>query len=153
MKTRNTLVCTTPVWYIPLLMSPIAAFTLSSSIHTIHRPVARIRKREQNLAAQGKPEPFIPEEAGSEEEDSYDEEEEDFDQNASILGSQHRPSDSKQPLHHSITHSEGSAATPRGTLSRAPSLSTVRIQRRTRLAEKLREVFEVPDIQEVISGS
>jgi hypothetical protein len=69
MKTRNTLVCTTSVWYISLLMSPIAAFTLSSSIHTIHRPVARIRKREQSLAAQGKPEPFIPEEAGSDEEE------------------------------------------------------------------------------------
>ncbi len=151
-KTQNTLVCTTPVWSIPLLMSPIAAFTLSSSIHTIHRPVARIRKREQSLAAQGKPEPFIPEEAGSDEEESYDDEEEDFDLNASIPGSRHGPSDSKRPLHHSITHSEGSAPTPKGTLSRTPSLSTVRIQRRTRLAEKLKEVFEVPDIQEVISG-
>lgn len=152
MKTRNTIVCTTPVGYIYLLMFPIAAFTLSSSIHTIHRPVARIRKREQSLAAQGKPEPFIPEEAGSDEEESYEEEEDDFDRNASISGSRHRPSDSKQPLHHSITLSEGSAPTPKGTLTRTPSLSTVRIQRRTRLAEKLKEVFEVPDIQEVISG-
>jgi len=151
MKTRNTLVCTTLVWHIYPLMFPVAAFTLSSSIHTIHRPVARIRKREQTLAAQGKPEPFIPEEAGSDEEESYDEEE-DFDRNASIHGSQHGPSNSKQPLHHSIALSEGSAPTPKGTLSRTPSLSTVRIQRRTRLAEKLKEVFEVPDIQEVISG-
>ena len=151
MKTRNILVCTTPIYSIPLLMSPVAAFTLSSSIHTIHRPVARIRKREQTIAAQGKPEPFIPEEADSDEEDSY-EEEEDFDRNALMAGSRHGPSDPKRSLHHSITHSEGSAATPKGTLSRTPSLSTVRIQRRTRLAEKLKEVFEVPDIQEVISG-
>jgi len=132
-------------------MSPIAAFTLSSSIHTIHRPVARIRKREQSLAAQGKPEPFIPEEAGSDEGES-DEEEEDFDRDASIPGSRPRPSDLAQPLHHSIALSEGSVPTPRGILSRTASLSTVRIQRRTRLAEKLKEVFEVPGIQEVISG-
>jgi sterol 3beta-glucosyltransferase len=135
-----------------MLIPPIAAFTLSSSIHTIHRPVARIRKREQSHAAQGKPEPFIPEEADSDEDESYEEEEEDFDHNASILGSRLRPSDPKQSLHHSITFSEGSTPTPKGTLSRTPSLSTVRIQRRTRLAEKLKEVFEVQDIQEVTSG-
>jgi len=133
-------------------MSPIAAFTLSSSIHTLHRPVARIRKREQSLAAQGKPEPFIPEEVVSDEDESYEEEEEDFDYNGSTPGSRPRPSDSKQLLHHSIALSEGGMPTPKGTLSRTPSLSTVRIQRRTRLAEKLKEVFEVPDIQEVTSG-
>ena len=151
MKIRSTHVCTTSAWYTQLLMSLIA-FTLSSSIHTIHRPVARIRKREQSLAAQGKPEPFIPEEADSDEAESYDEEEEDFDRSAPLPGSRPGPSDSKQPLHHSITFSEGSIPTPKGTLSRTPSLSTVRIQRRTRLAEKLKEVFEVPDIQEVVNG-
>ena len=134
-------------------MSLHPAFTLSSSIHTIHRPVARIRKREQSLAAQGKPEPFIPEEADSDEDESYEEEEEDFDRSAPAPGSRAGPSDPKQPLHHSITLSEGSMLTPKGTLSRTPSLSTVRIQRRTRLAEKLKEVFEVSDIQEVTSGS
>lgn len=134
-------------------MPPIAAFTLSSSIHTIHRPVARLRKREQSLAALGKPEPFIPEEADPDEDECYEEEEEDFDRKARISGSRSALSDSVQPLHHSTTLSEESTPTPKGTLSRTPSLSTVRIQRRTRLAEKLKEVFEVPDIQEVTSGS
>ena len=152
MKIRSILVCTTSAWYIQLLMSPITAFTLSSSIHTIHRPVARIRKREQSLAAQGKPEPFIPEEVDSDEDEGYEEEEEDFDHGAPTPVSRPGPSDSKDPLNHSITLSEGSTPTPMGTLSRTPSLSTVRIQRRTRLAEKLKEVFEVPDIQEVTSG-
>jgi hypothetical protein len=133
-----------------LLMSHIAAFTLSSSIHTIHRPVARIRKRGQSLTVQRKPQLFIPEEADSGEDESYEEEEEDFDRNAPRLGSQSRLGDSMQSLHHSTTLSEGSVPTP--TFSRTSSFSTVRVQRRTTLAEKLKDVFEVPDIHEVTSG-
>ena len=36
--------------------------------------------------------------------------------------------------------------------SRSGSMATVKLQRRARLAEKLREVFDVPGIQEVIAG-
>ena len=35
---------------------------------------------------------------------------------------------------------------------RKPSMATVRLKRRARLAEKLREVFELKDIEEVVAG-
>lgn len=40
----------------------------------------------------------------------------------------------------------------RNAQSRAGSMATVKLKRRTRLADKLRDVFELPGIQEVISG-
>ena len=36
--------------------------------------------------------------------------------------------------------------------ARSGSMGTVKIQRRARLAEKLREVFDVPGIEEVVAG-
>jgi hypothetical protein len=52
-----------------------------------------------------------------------------------------------------------SAAPPRlgaalgsGSMRRTTSLATVKVQRRARLAEKLKEVFDVKEVQEVIAG-
>jgi hypothetical protein len=48
--------------------------------------------------------------------------------------------------------SEGSP-TLRRHLTRSTSLATVKVQRRAKLAEKLREVFDVKEIEEVIGGA
>ena len=40
----------------------------------------------------------------------------------------------------------------RPSAARTGSLNTIKLQRRTRLAEKLREVFELPGIEEVYAG-
>ena len=36
--------------------------------------------------------------------------------------------------------------------ARTASMATVRMKRRTKLADKLRDVFEIPEIQEVVAG-
>lgn len=40
-----------------------------------------------------------------------------------------------------------------GMMRRSTSLATVKLQRRARLAEKLKEVFDVKEVTEVIAGS
>lgn len=45
-----------------------------------------------------------------------------------------------------------STRTQRGLPLRAGSMATVRVQRRAKLASKLREVFDLDDIHEVVAG-
>lgn len=113
------------------------AFALSSSIHTIHRPVARIRRRSTAVAT-----------ASSEGSSIEEEEEGDFDPQVSTIA----------------PGSEGPASTGTGTppdrtpatngmMRRSTSLATIKVQKRARLAEKLKEVFEVNEVEEVIAGT
>ncbi|CAG7846562.1 Sterol 3-beta-glucosyltransferase; AltName: Full=Autophagy-related protein 26 [Serendipita indica DSM 11827] len=111
------------------------AFTLSSSIHTIHRPVARFRRQSTAV------------DTASPENDSPDEEDEDdFDPDALPLGA----SAPRPPLHTNATARQSELPT-RTIMRRSTSLATVKVQRRARLAEKLKEVFDVPEIGEVIA--
>ncbi|KAG6844274.1 hypothetical protein H0H87_008223 [Tephrocybe sp. NHM501043] len=128
---------------------------LASSIHTIHRPLARSRRLSMpystpTLAANS---PYGPVDEETEPESMSSEEEqeaEDFEesprlpyptfpltQSESIIRSE------KQEGRH------GSLAQPRIRPSRAGSMATIRLQRRAGLAEKLKEVFELEAIEEV----
>lgn len=114
------------------------AFTLSSSIHTIHRPVARIHKRSKAAA------PI----ASSDDDSSIEEEEDDFDIQAPPLGVA-----AASPLHITTstqpTKGPTSMSDSRTMMRRTTSLATVKVQKRAKLAEKLKAVFEIAEIEEV----
>jgi sterol 3beta-glucosyltransferase len=118
---------------------------LASSIHTIYRPLARSRRRNVSSARR---KAFVPDEQVAEEpgpEDPLESDEgEDFEDSlpeAAAAG--------HNVTLHSPTTSHSFLRPP---ASRTGSLNTIRLQRRVRLAEKLREVFELPDIGEVYAG-
>ena len=103
--------------------------------------MARIRRRSAAMATASSRDSSIGDEEVEEEEE---EEEGDFDQHM-LLGP--------------YAEANVSAAPPRlgpamgsGLMRRTTSLATVKVQRRARLAEKLREVFDVKEVQEVIAG-
>ncbi|KAG8833095.1 Sterol 3-beta-glucosyltransferase [Serendipita sp. 399] len=108
------------------------AFTLSSSIHTIHRPVARIH-RQTTVAFAEEPE----------EESPVEEDEDDFDAQGTPLG---------EPRMVSGGTPQAETLPARELLRRASSMATIKVQRRAKLAEKLKDVFDVPEIEEVITG-
>jgi sterol 3beta-glucosyltransferase len=115
-----------------LVIDTFSAFALSSSIHTIHRPMARIRRRSTAVTT------------ASSGDSSIEEEEGDFDPH--VLSGQD-------------AFNNVSPASPRpheamgnAMMRRSTSLATVKVQRRAKLAEKLKEVFDVKELQEVIAG-
>lgn len=141
----------------------LAGNWLASSIHTIYRPLARSRRgdtqrrsRASNLSALSdndnedaqpsqEPEPIMSEE----------EIEEDFEPTAPgpseqqpelYVPSLRKPLDTLPELEALDTN------TQRRSQTRSGSMATVKLQRRARLAEKLRGVFELEDIHEVIAG-
>lgn len=126
---------------------------LASSIHTIYRPLARSRKRSPR---QDIPENHPETEPSSDEivpsEDELDETE-DFE-----IQQTPRPPDAK--LTHFFQSPIVETPPPMSAMerikimgrTRTGSMATVRIQRRTMLAEKLKEVFELPAIDEVRAG-
>ncbi|CCM01613.1 uncharacterized protein FIBRA_03674 [Fibroporia radiculosa] len=132
---------------------------MASSIHTIHRPVARSKRGESTCSIARAPGlPRVPdnEELPRLEEQILSEEDIDDDfepeqpgpinsQSLDIEDGQRTPSQSPEDTDMSPTHPA------RRSLNRSGSLSTVKIQRRTRLAEKLRDIFELDGIHEVIS--
>jgi len=116
---------------------------LSSSIHTLYRPVARSRRRprrktldsSQPLADEADPEEPIDSEEG-----------EDFEnQLAPTMPTNESTAGSVQP-NQDPTNIYNYTRPP---TARSGSLSTIKLQRRVRLAEKLRDVFELPGIEEV----
>lgn len=128
---------------------------LASSIHTIYRPLARSKRGKQLRALSPLPrasklEPVIdrdetprPEEAVVSDEDDF--EPPDDTQEASFEGSQSElPSASSES-----SRDEHGRPQP----SRSGSMGTVKLQRRSRLAEKLREVFELQGIHQVVAGA
>ena len=114
---------------------------LASSLHTIHRPLARSQRVPIPNAFKhnARPSKKRPVDLGdtSEEEDIQN----DFEVTPRITDAS--PS---QFINDSITAEEGPAQ-EHGT-----SLATIRIHRRIHLAEKLKQVFELDDIHEVLSG-
>lgn len=128
---------------------------LSSSIHTIHRPVARSRRftasgwNEGDLRSR---DPLVEEPDSMLSEDEI--EHEDFEETP-------RPPDIR-PAHVKHTSLQPSGVHGYGDKAqrnpfqamnlRTGSMATVRLHRRTRLAEKLKDVFELDGIKEVWAG-
>jgi sterol 3beta-glucosyltransferase len=105
--------------------------------------------------------PFSPlseEEADSEgtvgtDAEDIEELEEDFEQTTPRPPDVRRLTPSQHTLSVSATRQVGdSSAALRPSLSRSGTMATVRMQRRVRLAEKLKEVFDLDGIQEVLAG-
>ena len=138
---------------------------IASSIHTIHRPIARSRKLDSPLSmkapgnkGKGPAYTAIPPSSDEEEGDVSDEDE-DFEltpieppasplpqignQNTEVTGSPTTPEKKKDRLVH----------LRRANMTRSASLATVRIKRRNMLAQKLKEVFNLNDINEVVAGA
>lgn len=86
----------------------------------------------------------------SSEEDNSIGEEEDFDPQISALGLTNTSAANGSTSN--LGSSDGSP-TLRRHLTRSTSLATVKVQRRAKLAEKLKEVFDVKEIEEVIGGT
>ncbi|KAF8213503.1 hypothetical protein K438DRAFT_1902562 [Mycena galopus ATCC 62051] len=145
---------------IPQSMSPIDSDSdedgklgdrLASSIHTIYRPLARSQRLNQPgplrkaLPQQYTPvteeEPVSDATLGSEE----DQDAEDFEEPEATP----RPpyADRPMPLHERLQQTDNVKIPP--SMMRSGSMATVKIQRRVRLAEKLKQVFDLDSIEEV----
>lgn len=136
---------------------------IASSIHTIHRPIARSRKLDSPLSpkhANGKgkaPALYSPVPASSDEEDGdVSDEDEDFELTPiKSLGSNIEEEQSKDvptALPGTDKKKDKLVHLRRANMTRSASLATVRIKRRTMLAQKLKEVFALNDINEVVAG-
>lgn len=142
-----------------LITSFNSGFALASSIHTIHRPVARSRLAtpafERAVGIPGNPplevaEDYFSNPLSADEDDGL----RDFDEETTPDGV---PNPFKEPsqmkLHlpeEKLAKIEGKRRMPPPT--RAASMATVRMKRRAKLADKLKEVFGIPDIKEVVAG-
>jgi len=129
---------------------------LSSSIHTIHRPLARSRR----LSIPGLPKHEIQAHSAVIEEElalddtvvSDEEIEHDFEDAShpsttarpSLLSHQTIPPSTPVETHDSILF--------KSMMTRTGSMATVKLHQRARLAEKLRDIYELDDIQEVWAG-
>lgn len=138
---------------------------LASSIHTIHRPIARSRKYERDRPRMSKrrdgsrtPGHFTPI-ASSDEEDNLSVEDEDFE--ATPVVTQRSGCIEEVPMDEetaAMATEPGKIpeidrmALLRHSMTRTSSLATVRIKRRTRLADKLKDIFGLNEIREVIAG-
>jgi sterol 3beta-glucosyltransferase len=130
----------------PLPAGPHPPPPLTSSIHTIYRPIARSRKNTPATAGLGReassyfpeiPTTLPPE---TEEEDDSDP---DFEHTER----------SRSPRAVTPITTESVATPQSAACGRSLSLATVRVTRRTRLAFKLKEIFEIEDITEVLAGT
>lgn len=120
---------------------------MASSIHAIHRPVARSQRRERASKDKSKMAHEIFMSDTEEEERQYptilSEEEDDFDPPTI-------PANFPTPL-----KPAPSVPAPRRLhrqFSTTGSIATIRVKRRTQLADKLRDVFELQGIQQVVAG-
>jgi sterol 3beta-glucosyltransferase len=121
----------------------ISVERLSSSIHTIHRPLARFNRR--NIPIPSKPSSKRNGEDLLEDISASDDEiENDFEANMPP----HNTLSSPIPLKDGLPHNPFEAMR-----ERAGSMATIRLHRRTRLAEKLKEVYDLEDVREVWAGT
>lgn len=122
---------------------------LSSSIHTIHRPLARSNRRNIPIPFKypsKRKEEDLPEDISA----SDDEIENDFEETAlspDALSSQVQQKDS-------ASLKAGAPLSPFEAMrERSGSMATIRLHRRTRLAEKLKQVYDLEDVREVWAGT
>jgi sterol 3beta-glucosyltransferase len=120
---------------------------MASSIHAIHRPVARSQRRERASKGKGKMAQEIFMSDTEEEERHYptilSEEEDDFDPPTI-------PADSPTPLN--PTPSTPASRRLLQRFSTTGSIATIRVKRRSQLADKLRDIFDLNGIQQVVAG-
>ncbi|KAJ7770865.1 glycosyltransferase family 1 protein [Mycena maculata] len=123
---------------------------LASSIHTIYRPLARSLRL--NHPGEGPRRKALPQYTPVNEEEpgsdatlgsSDDHDGEDFEDATPRPPYAERP----MPLHERLQQNEGMSIPP--SMMRSGSMATVRLQRRVRLAEKLKQVFDLDGIEEV----
>ncbi|KAJ4489644.1 glycosyltransferase family 1 protein [Lentinula edodes] len=131
---------------------------MASSIHTIYRPVARSRK--MSLTSRSRPRLHVstlsPTEYSSDEIVQSDEEPDadDFEETTPKAPDPAAPSHLQLRSVSYVTQRQlGSSKLPEvvamSRSGRSGSMATVRLQRRTKLAEKLRDIFELDGIEEV----
>jgi sterol 3beta-glucosyltransferase len=125
---------------------------LASSIHTIHRPVALSQRLSSSRAIRLDPTTFSPVEeeaeirvSGSESEDDT----QDFERTPQLPTPS--PAHLKRSMSQAVQSTNPSSADfpQRIGPARTGSMATVRLQRRTGLARKLKEVFDLEEIEEV----
>lgn len=128
------------------------AVPMASSIHAIYRPVARSRRAEASLSSTALPSPEEGHESSDGDLDVTCFSEEDADAE-DFEAATPRPADVPKPEHAvpELTALRPEMYMRRRASSRAGSITTVKVDRRTRLAEKLKEIFELDAIDEVLA--
>ncbi|KAF8641000.1 hypothetical protein AX17_000645 [Amanita inopinata Kibby_2008] len=125
---------------------------LASSIHTIYRPVARSHRRGLPIPASrggSALRPLPAEDTGPEELGSEEDEGEDFEDSTPRVLEKTPDAIVNQIISISQSPSNILLGYVQPSATRTSSINTVKLQRRARLAEKLRQVFELPEIEEV----
>lgn len=129
---------------------------MASSIHTIYRPLARSRK--EKLPSQRRTHRKVSSVSDADDDPTTEEpvlSEEDIDEDFEPTSSRNAQR-TKQNLHISLPplpEFDTSELSIKPHPARSGSMGTVKLQRRAKLAEKLREVFNVQGIEEVIAGT
>ncbi|KAG1826254.1 uncharacterized protein BJ212DRAFT_335509 [Suillus subaureus] len=127
---------------------------MASSIHAIYRPVARSRRAEASLSSRiALPSPEEGHESSDGDLDVTCLSEEDADAE-DFEAATPRPADVPKPEHaipELPTAFRPGVHMRRRASSHAGSITTVKVDRRTRLAEKLKEIFELNAIDEVLA--
>ncbi|KAH9486672.1 Sterol 3-beta-glucosyltransferase [Psilocybe cubensis] len=119
---------------------------LSSSIHTIHRPLARSHRTKQHVTSN------LSDVHASSQEETLEASEEDLENDFEETP---RPTDDVPSHLRSLSNAQtmsGSSSPFNAMKDRTGSMATVRLHRRARLAEKLKEIYELDDIKEVWAG-
>ncbi len=122
---------------------------LSSSIHTIHRPLARSHRVNIPNASRSSFQRPVPEEESLEDMSPSDEEQDNDFEETPRLPVEAPPQLSQQMMARNLS---SQVLPPPSLRERQNSMATVRLHRRARLAEKLREVYDLEDIGEVWAG-
>ncbi|KAJ7785889.1 glycosyltransferase family 1 protein [Mycena metata] len=147
---------------IPQTLSPIDSDSdeegkpgdrLASSIHTIYRPLARSQRL--NNPGQGPRRKALPQQYTAVEEEQTSDatlgssEEQDAEEDFELSTPRPPYADQPMPLRERLQQ-KGDTIPP--SMMRSGSMATVRLQRRVRLAEKLKQVFDLDGIEEVWAG-
>jgi len=120
---------------------------LSSSIHTIHRPLARSHRINIPISSKSSSKQPPPFEDPLEDISASDEDlENDFEETSQL------PNDVPLQQAADATVPSDKESPFNAMRDRAGSMATVRLHRRARLAEKLKEIYELDDIREVWAG-
>ena len=127
---------------------------MASSIHAIYRPVARSRRKETlHSIFPGK---IFPAQSGVNEtphtELDVTDDDVDADDFEAVTPRPVSSQEYSEATHISPSTIQLAPALRRRAPSRAGSMTTVKVARRTRLAEKLKEIFDLEAIDEVLAG-
>lgn len=134
---------------------------LASSIHTIYRPIARSRRKDTPMmppkSIGGKHQGYFPTIPSDEENGPVsDYDDDDFEMDDTPQADGRSPSDdtktTPQSSESTTPEAKRKTARQRFAMVRSASLATVRLKRRRRLADKLKDIFGLSSITEVVAG-